>query len=59
LIQASSSATPTGGTLTPIRIAPTGGRPIRFFLLSEAAGLTIDYLLTEKASGGKVATCGQ
>jgi hypothetical protein len=41
LIHASSSATPAGGTLTPMSIAPTGGRPIRFFLLSDTVDLVI------------------
>jgi len=42
LIQASSVATSAGGTLTPIRIAPTGGRPILFLLLlSDSVDLAI------------------
>jgi hypothetical protein len=49
LIQASNSATPAGGTLTPISVAPTGGRPIRFFLLSD----TVDLLMSICYQKGK------
>lgn len=40
-IHLSSVARSDGGKRTPTRIAPTGGRPMRFFLLSETVDLTI------------------
>jgi hypothetical protein len=41
LIQASSVATSAGGTRTPIKMAPTFGLPMGFFLLSDTVDLFI------------------
>jgi hypothetical protein len=41
VIHASSTATSAGGTRTPMRMAPTGGRPILLFLISDGADFLI------------------
>jgi hypothetical protein len=53
-IQASSTATSAGGTRTPIRIAPTGGRPSRFFLLSDIVGFAIRICYQKSKPRGSV-----